>query len=418
MELDKKMDLTSERKINPVLKVLLAGVYDPNHPLSKFRGCPHIIQEIWSYVVEYWKSLIQLPFEQEYDKNEFVISKVLEDYTLKSKTFFAPVFTTYFHNEKYNFPSLSGRDPININMMPFIVSGDFKSSKLPEFVQPYWSMIVACLQPEVNKARWHYWPRKSHPSDEGRIYYLTIQESYVEAGTSQRRPGLHVDSPGKVSIKNEERLDNDEGKGFSQQFRGHRWGMGCAHYTKKDLDWNDPDFDWLDWKGGDHLVTRDGIYLASSVEASCQVWNCSVTPEAVGKLGDIEYLRSALPKSSCHVLKAGQIYWITDRTPHESLPLKTGTNRQFFRLVTGPVSLWYKNHSTPNPLGVKPDPKTTRIVVGDKFSEEGVEIVVTADDPENVTKNDKVNHVDSKNMEQNLSTNSSKIDKQKKCVLS
>ena len=69
------------------------------------------------------------------------------------------------------------------------------------------------------------------------------------------------------------------------------------------------------------------------------------------RLGDIEYLRCALPKSSCHELEAGQIYWITDRTPHESIPLEAGTERQFFRIVTSTVSYWYKDHSTENPLG-------------------------------------------------------------------
>ena len=49
--------------------------------------------------------------------------------------------------------------------------------------------------------------------------------------------------------------------------------------------------------------------------------------------------------------------------------------RQFFRIVTSEVSFWYKDHSTSNPLGVLPDPATTQIVVGDKFSDEGVEII-------------------------------------------
>ena len=43
------------------------------------------------------------------------------------------------------------------------------------------------------------------------------------------------------------------------------------------------------------------------------------------------------------------------------------------------MSLWYKNHSTPNPLGVEPDPAFTRIVVGDKFGDDGVEV---EDDPD------------------------------------
>ena len=37
--------------------------------------------------------------------------------------------------------------------------------------------------------------------------------------------------------------------------------------------------------------------------------------------------------------------------------------------------MWYKDHSTPNPNGVEPDQAITSIVVGDKFGEDGVEIV-------------------------------------------
>ena len=61
------------------------------------------------------------------------------------------------------------------------------------------------------------------------------------------------------------------------------------------------------------------------------------------------------------------------------MPLKEATFRQFFRIVTSKVSLWYRDHSTPNPLGVEPDPDITRTVVGDKFSEEGVQIVEEED---------------------------------------
>ena len=114
--------------------------------------------------------------------------------------------------------------------------------------------------------------------------------------------------------------------------------------------------------------------MASSVSKSCKVWNCSVEPEAVEHLGDIEHLRSLLPGEG-EVLKPGQLYWITDRTPHESLSLKEGTFRQFFRIVTSDVSLWYKDHSTANPMGVEPDQSITKTVIGNKFFEEGVEII-------------------------------------------
>ena len=94
-----------------------------------------------------------------------------------------------------------------------------------------------------------------------------------------------------------------------------------------------------------------------------------------GQLGNIEHLRRLLPSSLAETTKANQMYWMTDRTPHESLPVKEDTFRQFFRLVTSRVSLWYEEHSTPNPLGVTPDPDVTKIVRGNKFSREGVEVV-------------------------------------------
>ena len=57
------------------------------------------------------------------------------------------------------------------------------------------------------------------------------------------------------------------------------------------------------------------------------------------------------------------------------MPLETSTYRQFFRLVSSEVSLWYRDHATPNPLGVLPDPALTAVVVGDKFSQEGVQVL-------------------------------------------
>ena len=64
------------------------------------------------------------------------------------------------------------------------------------------------------------------------------------------------------------------------------------------------------------------------------------------------------------------------------MPLETSTYRQFFRLVSSEVSLWYRDHSTPNPLGVQPDPALTRLVAGDKFSQEGVVLLELEGDGE------------------------------------
>ena len=107
--------------------------------------------------------------------------------------------------------------------------------------------------------------------------------------------------------------------------------------------------------------------MASNVKNSCEVWDSQVqcntkenNTEIIGRNGDVEYLRAYLGDSK--VMKPNTVYWITDRTPHESLPLETNTYRQYFRLVTHQVSLWFEQHSTKNPMGIVPDPKITKIV--------------------------------------------------------
>ena len=334
---------------NPILKVFLDGLYDDECVLSKLQGCPHILHNIWNDVTEYWEEKIKTPedYEYEYEYEEYEGSW--------SRFYVAPIYG------QIEFPEPLS---ININMMPFYVGETFEACKLPQNLKPYWKLIQLCISPELNRKQServkmnHQWK-----SDIGKVYFLTIQESLVKTGESQRRPGLHVDSPGVVNIKNQDEEDvlGYKGKGWVEECSEYHWGEGCGHVVGK----NDTDT-YLDFIGG--------IYIASNISDSCRVWNCEVDPEAVGKHGDIEHLRWAMPDDG-KVMDGNQMYWITDRTPHESLPLSNEEYRQFFRIVTSKVSFWYKDHSTPNPLGVVPDPNFTKIVVGNKFSDEGVEIV-------------------------------------------
>jgi len=61
---------------------------------------------------------------------------------------------------------------------------------------------------------------------------------------------------------------------------------------------------------------------------------------------------------------------MTDKTPHESLPIRSADDkivyRQYFRLVVGDISAWFADHSTVNPMGIVP-PETVRIISGSKF---------------------------------------------------
>ena len=141
--------------------------------LSVDLGCPHITKAIFEHVNYFWKSKIEFPPPKLTDHTDdgFVVIEVLdknEDH-FKSQTFFTPIYQSYFavrDEGKHKFPKPTD---ININMMPFLVAEDFKSAKLPSYVKPYWSMIRSCIIPELNKARWHYWPRRTDPSDLGKV---------------------------------------------------------------------------------------------------------------------------------------------------------------------------------------------------------------------------------------------------------
>jgi hypothetical protein len=54
------MEFNSETRMNPLIRVILEGVYDNESPLSALRGTPHIVRNIWEMIVEYYKTLIQI----------------------------------------------------------------------------------------------------------------------------------------------------------------------------------------------------------------------------------------------------------------------------------------------------------------------------------------------------------------------
>lgn len=216
-----------------------------------------------------------------------------------------------------SFPEPTG---ISINMMPF-VAGDIMS--IPVEYLGYAPLIERCC----NTLRSSY--RRE-------IFYLTIQESFVEHGRSQRRSGLHTDRHKAIAFE----AGGDE-----------VIGRGKGDFT----------FDAA-WGGRD--ITIGGIFLASNVGSSCAVWDAYIS--SPGVLGDCEDCRAGLGEP--HLLLADTLYWITDGTPHEALPLTCAAERQFFRVVTAEVGIWYSQHSTANPLGVVP-PDSVRIFEGNKFDD-------------------------------------------------
>ena len=173
--------------------------------------------------------------------------------------------------------------------------------------------------------------------EEGKVAYLTVHESHVDAGTTQRREGLHIESPGFFN-------DHPNASSFTPG-EEHPWGQGAFF-------------------GPDRM--EGGIYFASSVANTSEVWDALVdknVPGIVDRLGGCEHLRPLLGKGN--KLEAGELVWMTDCTPHEALPQAEAGTRQFFRLVMPYINHWYTKHSTPNPKVKLPNSIT--VVEGDKF---------------------------------------------------
>ena len=154
-------------------------------------------------------------------------------------------------------------------------------------------------------------------AETGGVAYLTIDERSVESGT-HRRAGIHTE-------------------GFGNSSWGS-WGR-------------------IDW-GGSWGGQKGGLYMANSIPESCSLYDTAILDTPFGGAVSDEQLMGA----SKTLMPANNLFWLHDRTPHASLPVKG--DRQFFRLVVGKVSVWFSRHSTANPLGIQPK---ARIVHENKF---------------------------------------------------
>ena len=224
---------------------------------------------------------------------------------------------------KINFPEPTG---ININMMPIVLGMDNI-----EYLKGYFNIIDLCVREQLGvEGAWgKYYAGKW-------IGYLTIQESCVEPGETQRRPGLHIESPlGKGRLVPQPDYKEVGIDAYhNSEWKSIAWGTGR-------------------WCGTHHA---DGIYMASNTENSTKLYPYLVeNSEKVTDIhGGLEEYKSDL---TGEIMKKDTMYWFTDKTPHESLPNLTDkpVYRQFFRLVVGPIGVWYSQHNTPNPLGVQPE---------------------------------------------------------------
>lgn len=278
-------------QISDPSRQFLAGTIDEHSPLSKLRGNALVLSKVTDDIEDWMKGHVN-PDPHAYSIMDFLKGAGFDCHR-----------TTFV-----DFPESKG---INVNMMPFKMY-DAKNT-LPEYLHGYLPLIRACCTTAVCNE----------------ISYLTIQESDVLPGTSQRRPGVHIESP-CISRKEARFIKPDYDA--RSEYMSLAWGRGH-------------------WNG----FARGGIYMASSVDNTTRIWPAKIEKpeEIVDKHGGLEHIKYCLGEG--YTLKANELCWFTDRTPHESLPVYSKTHRQFFRLVVGDIDVWYSQHNTSNPLGIQPN---------------------------------------------------------------
>ena len=292
---------------------LILGTLDPSSSLHRLAGHVDVLATIWAFVQAQWAS-------------DLLTSTLAANSTC----------VAYSHLDTTKFPEPNER---YVNMMPFDME-DIDNTLPPE-LHVYKPMIEQCLRSlaeserrkklarrqaalESAKAARDSVEQQSHlaaaaASPSQLIGYLTVHESVVKAGSSQRRPGLHTEGFRLAP--------HDAGKLEREPF-WHGWGFGDV------------------LRPG---VVEGGIFMASNVDNSTHVYNALVPPALVGAGGDVEHLRPTLertmgepprprvrrfsyntnahaPMGSAHQdlkgarvkgpisLQANELWWITDRT--------------------------------------------------------------------------------------------------------
>lgn len=357
------------------LTTFLLGTTDHHSPLQILRGKGDILRIIWIYACSEWWSYhiqqYQIPHLydpcnnlEESDPDNIADLRNHQLFTRK-KFFDCPLAIV---QDNVSFPPLGSDpdsdvgEPISVNMMPFDLFDPVGT--LPAYLYGYLELIESCrkyvkaysdMQYDSSEGSWRSdgTKRVDYTDPKNRIAYLTVDERPVsEAGRSQRRGGVHVESPGalrEAEIANKSKYTPD----LSYY---HPWGSGFATT--------------------EYLV--GGIFIASNVSDTTAVWNTRIHDtfgDIIGPHGSLERMRELLGPPTKRLV-AGELVWLSDRTPHESLPLTdTSVRRQFFRLVVGEIGLWFADHNTLNPTGY-PVPESVPIIHGNKFEVVGRKVPV------------------------------------------
>lgn len=194
------------------------------------------------------------------------------------------------------FPMFTG---IKCNMMPFI-QGD--SSSLPSEYKSYSEII------------------DKNYLEKGEIGFLSIHESFVEKGKSQRG---YNDAGIKRNVHIEVGINGDI----------NNWGGGGG----------------CSWGNGYKTVLDKNtmVLIANSISDTCRLWDVLETSPT--KDGDLSLYIDKYPEETGILLKKGELAKISIFTPHECINQNHSDKRQFFRIVGKGVK-GREKHFTINPL--------------------------------------------------------------------
>ena len=195
------------------------------------------------------------------------------------------------------FPEFTG---VKCNMMPFI-QGD--ASSLPDAYKPYAKII------------------NENYLEKGEIGLLTIHESFVEGGKSQRGyNSMGINRNVHIEVGRHEKLNCWGGSGG-----GSSWG-------------------------GKYKTLLDDetmVLIANSISDTCRIWDAKEM--AFTKDGDLSAYIDKYPAETGILLKAGEVAKISIFTPHEAINQTQSGKRQFFRIVGKGVK-GREDYFTINPL--------------------------------------------------------------------
>ena len=126
---------------------------------------------------------------------------------------------------------------------------------LPSELQGYKAIIASCYYSNFKVDM-----EGKYGTNNDLIGYLTIHESYVEPGTTQRRPGLHIERPGVVASQDTRLVTRPTIERWSviQPYSNNRQPPTAEELAYMNLAWG-----LGSWIEG---IPIDGIYMASTVD--------------------------------------------------------------------------------------------------------------------------------------------------------